>query len=74
MRAIEQLRSDLDAGYHHILMAQCESRRRAVEVYEIYHELCPDLNLVVIYSGHPQYKENYGTIVRRETKVSNHST
>jgi DNA or RNA helicases of superfamily II len=74
VRAIEQLRSDLDAGYHHILMAQCESRRRAVEVYEIYHELCPDLNLVVIYSGHPQYKENYGTIVRRETKVSNHST
>lgn len=74
VRAIEQLRSDLDAGYHHILIAQCESRRRAVEVYEIYHELCPDLNPVVIYSGHPQYKENYGTIVRRETKVSNHST
>lgn len=59
----------MDAGYHHILMARCESRRRAVEVYEIYQELCPDLNPVVIYSGHPQYKENYGTIVRRETKV-----
>lgn len=69
VRAIEQLRSDLDAGYHHMLMARCESKRRAVEAYEIYQELCPDLNPVVIYSGHPQYKENYGTIVRRETKV-----
>lgn len=69
VRAIEQLRSDLDAGYHHMLMARCESKRRAVEAYEIYQELCPDLNPVVIYSGHPQYKENYGTILRRETKV-----
>lgn len=69
VRAIEQLRIDIGAGYDHILMARCESRRRAIEIYEIYQELCPDLSPVVIYSGHPQYKENYGTILRRETKV-----
>ena len=69
VRAVEQLRSDLNAGYHHILMARCESKRRAAEVFEIYLELCPDLNPVVIYSGHPQYRENYGIIVRKEAMV-----
>ena len=69
VRAIKQLRSDLEEGNHHILMARCENKMRAVEIYEIYHELCPDLNPVVIYSGHPQYKENYRIIVSKETNV-----
>ena len=69
VRAVEQLRSDLEAGYHHILMARCESKPRARAVYSIYQEICPDLNPVVIYSDHPQYKENYEIILRREAKV-----
>ena len=68
-KAIEKLKEDLAAGYHHILMARCESKNRAVEVYSIYQELCPDLNPVVLYSGHSQYKENYGIVLRREAKV-----
>ena len=69
VRAIEQLRSDLEAGHHHILMARCESKPRARAVYSIYQEICPDLNPVAIYSDHPQYKENYEIILRREAKV-----
>lgn len=69
VKAIEKLREDLAAGYHHILMARCESKSRAVEVYGIYQEFCPDLNPVVLYSGHPQYRENYGVVLRREAKV-----
>ena len=69
VRAIEQLRADLGAGHHHILMARCESRSRALGIFEIYQELCPEMNPVLIYSGHPQYKENYETILRREAKV-----
>lgn len=69
VRAIEQLRADLGAGHHHILMARCESRSRALCIFEIYQELCPEMNPVLIYSGHPQYKENYETILRREAKV-----
>jgi superfamily II DNA or RNA helicase len=68
-KAIEKLREDLAAGYHHILMARCESKSRAVEVCGIYQELCPDLNPVVLYSGHPQYRENYGVVLRRKAKV-----
>ena len=68
-KAIEKLREDLSSDYHHILMARCESKRRATEVFGIYQELCPDLNPVILYSGHPQYKENYGFVLRREAKV-----
>jgi len=69
VRAIEQLRADLEAGHCHILMARCESKPRARAVYSIYQEICPDLNPVIIYSDHPQYKENYDLILRREAKV-----
>jgi len=69
VRATEQLRADLEAGHHHILMARCESKPRARAVYSIYQEICPDLNPVIIYSDHPQYKENYDLILRREAKV-----
>ena len=69
VRAIEQLRADLEAGHHHILMARCESKPRARAVYSIYQEICHDLNPVIIYSDHPQYKENYEIILRREAKV-----
>ena len=69
VRAVEQLRADLNAGHHHILMARCESKSRAMEVYSIYQELCPDLSPVVIYSGHSHYRENYDIILRRVAKV-----
>ena len=38
VRAIEQLREDLHSGCHHILMARCESKSRAKDVFEIYKE------------------------------------
>lgn len=69
VRAIDQLRADLAAGHHHILMARCESKSRATVVYDLYQELCPDMHPVVIYSGHPHYWENYDRILRREAKV-----
>lgn len=69
LRAVEQLRSDLDAGYHHMLMARCENTSRADEIFEIYKELCPDLKPVVIYSGHPEYKRKYDVIVHKDTNV-----
>jgi superfamily II DNA or RNA helicase len=68
-KAIEKLREDLASNYHHILMARCEKKNHAIKVFGIYQELCPDLNPVILYSGHPQYKENYGKVLRREAKV-----
>lgn len=68
-RAIDQLRNDLDLSFQHILMARCNSKVRAESVIKIYEELCPEYNPVVLYSGHPQYKDNYDKILRRRTNV-----
>jgi superfamily II DNA or RNA helicase len=69
-KAIEQLTEDLKSEYQHILMARCENTARAEEVYSIYKELCPkEYNPVILYSGHPQYKENYEAILQRKTNV-----
>lgn len=68
-RAVEQLREDLSAHYNHILMARCESKRRADFVYQIYEELCPDLKPVLLYSDHLQYRENYAKILKGESRV-----
>lgn len=49
-KAVEQLKSDLEAGYNHILMARCMSKSRAEEVFE-YYQKYPEHNPVVIYNG-----------------------
>jgi len=51
--AIQQLREDLDAGYDHLLMARCEGIGRAEAVEQIYRELAPDLEPVLIHSESP---------------------
>lgn len=48
--AIQALREDLEAGYDHLLMARCESIGRAETVEQIYRELAPDLEPVLIHS------------------------
>ena len=69
VRAIEKLKEDLSAKFKHIMMARCETRARAEEVFKIYAELFPELNPIILYSRHPDYKKNYEKILRRETKV-----
>lgn len=51
--AIQQLREDLEAGYDHLLMARCESIGRAETVEQIYRELAPDLEPILIHSESP---------------------
>ncbi len=48
-KAIEQLRADYDKG--HILMARVETVRRAVQVFNIYRQLAPDLEIVQLHTG-----------------------
>lgn len=49
-KAIEILKSDLQKGYDHIVMARCKSKKRAEEVYEVYKEY-EEFAPVVVYSG-----------------------
>lgn len=47
--AVEKLREDIAKGYDHIIMARCENKKRAEEVFEIYQQY-PDLSPVLIHS------------------------
>ena len=67
--AVARLRHDLENQYDHMLMARCETKERAEQVFEIYHDICPDLKPVVLYSGHPNHKENYKKVLSKEAKI-----
>jgi hypothetical protein len=47
--AITRLRTDLAAGFDHILMARAKSVMRAKEILEIYRRLAPDFGPAVLY-------------------------
>lgn len=49
-KAVEQLKTDIAAGYNHILMARCMSKGRAQEVFE-YYQKYPEHTPVMIYNG-----------------------
>jgi superfamily II DNA or RNA helicase len=53
-QAVARLRSDLAAGYDHVLMARVRSITRAKEIRELYQELAPDLAPQVTYHQQSQ--------------------
>jgi superfamily II DNA or RNA helicase len=48
--AITQLRKDLGEGLNHLMMARCVSIERAEGVFQIYQQLAPDLNPMLVHS------------------------
>lgn len=67
-KAVGQLRLDIANGFDHILMARCETKTRAQEIFEIYKEH-RDLNPVLVYSGIAGKKEILEQIIRCEHKI-----
>ena len=47
--AVKKLREDLSNGFDHILMARCENKKRAEEIFDIYSKYS-DLSPVLIHS------------------------
>lgn len=68
-KAVEQLLSDIDNGFEHILMARCENKTRAEEIYQIYEKLYGDLKPVLIHSSIPRKKEITESIINGEHKI-----
>jgi superfamily II DNA or RNA helicase len=60
--ALDQLRSDLDAGHDHVVMARVNRKARADEVVEIYRELGPEFSPIVLYSGHMPARDRSAAI------------
>ncbi len=48
--AVDRLREDVASGKNHIMMARCANISRASYVCQIYQEIAPDLNPVLVHS------------------------
>lgn len=66
--AVNQLRSDLENEYDHILMARCSTKQRAKEIMEIYQQY-PDLNPVMVFSLMPYQKAILKDIKDKKHKI-----
>lgn len=67
-KAVEQLRGDIAQRYDHILMARCENKKRAEDIFKLYEEFT-DLNPVLIHSSVLNRKELMHSIVNGEHKI-----
>ncbi len=67
-KAVEQLKSDIAAGYNHILMARCMSKSRAEEIFE-YYQKYPEHNPVVVYNGVTGLKDKIEAIKNGEHSI-----
>ncbi|MEA9899001.1 helicase-related protein [Xanthomonas campestris pv. raphani] len=56
-KAVELLTNDLEAGFDHILMARCAKISKANRIIELYSELGPEFEPVVIHSKSNRTKE-----------------
>jgi len=68
-KSVEQLRLDIENNLDHILMARCENKTRAEDIYQIYADNFNDLNPVLIHSSIPRKKEITESIIRGEHKI-----
>ncbi len=67
-KAVERLRKDIANGHNHILMARCENKKRAAEIFQLYEEH-EDLSPVLIHSSIANKKEIMASIVNGEHKI-----
>lgn len=67
-KAVEQLKKDIADGFNHILMARCENKKRAEEIFKLY-ESYTDLNPVLIHSSSTGKKETMTSIVNGVHKI-----
>lgn len=56
-KAVELLANDVEAGFDHILMARCAKISKANQIFELYRELGPEFEPVVIHSKGKRTKE-----------------
>jgi superfamily II DNA or RNA helicase len=71
VKAVNQLRGDLDSGFDHLVMARAEEIRRAEEIYPIYQRLAPEYNPLLLHSELTQGERDaaLGAITSRKSRV-----
>lgn len=70
-RAIEQLRSDLQAGFDHLLMARTQEVTHAEQILPIYEQLAADLHPLLLHSKLPRTEQQtaLAAIRSRESRI-----
>lgn len=68
-QAVEQLQADRAAGLDHILMARCDSKERARQVYGLYQSLATAFCPVLVYSGAPSVRDSLDALRARKSRV-----
>lgn len=66
--AVQKLREDISNGYDHILMARCENKKRADEVFHIYSQYT-DLSPVLIHSTMTGKNRIKQAIINKQHKI-----
>lgn len=67
--AVQKLRSDISAGLDHIVMARCENIKRAKDALNIYLQIAPDFNPIIVHSKESGSGENLDQIFKRESRI-----
>lgn len=70
-KAVDQLRSDLDDSFDHLLMARTSSKVRAEELAKIYQEIAPEFNPIVVHSAYSKtlVKERLANLLSRQSRI-----
>lgn len=66
--AVQKLREDLSNGFDHILMARCENKKRAEEIFDIYSKYS-DLSPVLIHSTIKRKNIIKNNIVNKQHRI-----
>lgn len=68
--AVEQLRSDLKAGFDHLLMARCNSIERAEDVVGLYNELAPEFKPLLVHSEVPDAGDQVAALQAGTSRIA----
>ncbi|MBY2910814.1 DEAD/DEAH box helicase [Rhizobium leguminosarum] len=68
--AVARLRADLQEGYNHLMMARCETIKRAEAVCAVYEAIAPDLRPLLIHSEQADRQARIDRLIDGECKIA----
>jgi superfamily II DNA or RNA helicase len=68
LKAVSQLRKDIEEGHNHLIMARCGSKQRALEVFKHYEQY-NDLSPIVVHTGIAGLSKKIKDIKDRKHKI-----
>ncbi len=67
-QAVSKLREDINNGYNHILMARCETKGKAEDIFKIY-QMYEEFNPILVHSSIANKKQIIKSIVNLEHRI-----